>query len=126
MAHHGPAQHPGLPPAHAPRRSQALAITALVAGVVAIVIALTSLRAVAPPIGLIAAVLAAIALIAKSQGGKGLAGGALGLGLAAIALTGALYMLAANQPRQHKTQQEITDCISQPGLTADEIWACTD
>ncbi|MEV6159421.1 hypothetical protein AB0L53_54725 [Nonomuraea sp. NPDC052129] len=123
--HHG---HPYGPPQphRAPARSRGLAITALVISILAIVVGLTPLLTVGIPIGLIGAILATIALIAKTQGGKKFAGAALGLGLAAMGLSLLMYGLAINQPKQHKTQQEITDCMSKPGLSADEIWACTN
>ena len=123
--HHG---HPYGPPQphRAPPRSQGLVITALVISIVAIVVGITPLLTVGIPIGLIGAILAAIALIANSQGGKKFAGAALGLGLAAMGLSLVMYGLAVNEPRRHRTQQEITECVSKPGLSADEIWACAN
>ena len=121
-----PPQPYAQPPAvhEPPRRSQGLAIAALVVGVVAAVMALTVARGIAPVIGLIAAILAIIALVAKSQGGTKFAAAGLALGLASLPLAIILFMVAqGQQARNDQSVRCMQDAIAQ-GKSADEMWAC--
>lgn len=106
------------------RRSQGLAITALVVGVVAAVIGLTALHGVAIIVGLIAAILAVIALIARSQGGKMFAAGGLALGMAALPLAFVVYTVEQNQVRHNEKAVDCMQKAIEQGKSVDEIWAC--
>jgi hypothetical protein len=111
---YGPPQTPQAPTSHAaPRRSQGLAITSLALGAVGSALALlAALRGVGMVIGFAAAILAIVALVAKSQGGKMFAAGGLALGFAALPIAVGLYMLSTSQERGNQQQQErIQECI---------------
>ena len=110
---YAPQHPPYIPPAPQPR-SQALAITALVAGVIAVVAALWVVsRGVAPFVGLIALVLAIVALVAKKQGGTKLAAAGLALGMVSIPLAVILWTITASQQTANEQQvQQMTDCIN--------------
>ncbi|MGA4989864.1 hypothetical protein [Nonomuraea bangladeshensis] len=103
---YGPSGY-GPPPHAAPRRSQGLAITALCAGIVAVVLALTPLAGAGVVIGLIAAILAIIAMAARSQGGKKLAAGGLAAGLAAFPAAVLMYMWATDSAQSNLEQQQV-------------------
>jgi ABC-type sugar transport system substrate-binding protein len=121
---YAPQQPPYMPPPTPSQpRSQALAVTALVAGVIAVVAALWVVsRGVAPFIGLVALVLAIVALVAKKQGGTTLAAAGLALGMLSIPLAVILWTVATNQQTSSEQQvQQMTDCINKK---ADDILAC--
>lgn len=122
-----PQQYAPQQPTYAPppaRRSQGLAITALVVGVIGAVVAVTPLGGVGLVVGLIAVVLAVVALIAKSQGGKMFAAGGLAAGLAAFPIAVILYGIRADQAQGN---QGAVDCMTEAmerGASTDEIMAC--
>lgn len=125
---YAPQQPPHMPPPGqvAPRRSPGLAITALVIGVVAAAVAFTTLGAVAWISGLIAVVLAIVALVAKSQGGKKLAAGGLAAGMAAFPIAVVMYSIRAEQA---KSNQQQVDCMTKElekgaDVNVDELWNC--
>jgi hypothetical protein len=103
------------PPSHAvPRRSQGLAITTLASGVVAVVIALTPLSGIGVIIGLITAILAIVALVAKSQGGKKFAGAGLALGMVSLPVAVLMYMWAADSAKSNLEQQKLMEqCLEE-------------
>lgn len=118
-------QPPYIPPPAPPQpRNQALAIIALVAGVIAVVAALWVVsRGVAPFIGLIALVLAIVALVAKKQGGTKLAVAGLTLGMLSIPLAVILWTITANQQTANERQvQQMTDCITK---NPENVLACS-
>jgi hypothetical protein len=120
-----PEQPPYSPPAMpAPPRSQAVAITALVFGVVAVVAALWVVsRGVAPFIGLIALVLAIVALVSKKQGGTTLAVIGLAAGMVSIPLAVILWTITASQQTANEKQvQQMTDCITK---NPENVLACS-
>ena len=121
---YAPQQPPYIPPAPPQPRSQALAVTALVAGVIAVVAALWVVsRGVAPLIGLIALVLAIVALVAKKQGGTKLAAAGLTLGMLSIPLAVTLWAIAANQQTANERQvQQMTDCITK---NPEDVLSCS-
>lgn len=111
---YSPPPTPQGPPSHAaPRRSQGLAITSLALGAVGSALALlAALRGVGMVIGFAAVILAIVALVAKSQGGKMLAAGGLALGFAAPVIAFGLYMVSAGQERGNvQQQQQLQACI---------------
>ena len=111
---YSPPQTPQAPTSHAaPRRSQGLAITSLALGAVGSALALlAALRGVGMVIGFAAVILAIVALVAKSQGGKMLAAGGLALGFAAPVIAFGLYMVSAGQERGNvQQQQQLQACI---------------
>jgi hypothetical protein len=111
---YSPPPTPQGPTSHAaPRRSQGLAITSLALGAVGSALALlAALRGVGMVIGFAAVILAIVALVAKSQGGKMFAAGGLALGFAALPIAVGLYMLSTSQERGNQQQQErIQECI---------------
>jgi hypothetical protein len=111
-------------PAPAPHRSQGLAITALVIGVIGAVVAFTTLGAVAWGAGLIAVILAIIALASKSQGGKKLAAGGLAAGLAAFPIAVVMYTIRAEQAKSNQQQvQDLTACIE---ADPDKVLECAN
>lgn len=112
-SHTHPAQQPMYgPPAQ--RRSQGLAITTLVLGVVAAVLALTPLFGVGIVIGVIAAILAIVALVAKSQGGKMFAGAGLALGMVAFPVAVLMYMWGTESAKANLEQQQLMQkCIEE-------------
>jgi hypothetical protein len=111
---YSPPPTPQAPTSHAaPRRSQGLAITSLALGAVGSALALlAALRGVGMVIGFAAVILAIVALVAKSQGGKMLAAGGLALGFAAPVIAFGLYMVSAGQERGNvQQQQQLQACI---------------
>jgi hypothetical protein len=111
---YSPPPTPQGPTSHAaPRRSQGLAITSLALGAVGSALALlAALRGVGMVIGFAAVILAIVALVAKSQGGKMLAAGGLALGFAAPVIAFGLYMVSAGQERGNvQQQQQLQACI---------------
>lgn len=109
-----PTLHDPYRPTHLPepKRSPGLSITAMALGVVAVVLALTPLRGVAVIVGLIAAVLATVALVAKSLGGKKFAAAGLALGLVSLPVALLMYMWAVDSTQSNvDRQQELQKCI---------------
>lgn len=103
----------GTPPP-APRPSQGLALTTLVLGVVAVVLAFTPLSGVGVIIGIVAAILAIVALVAKSQGGKMFAGAGLALGMVALPVAVLMYMWAGASAKTNLEQQQLMQkCIEE-------------
>lgn len=119
---YSPQQTPQAPSSHAaPRRSQGLAITSLVAGVAGAAFALLpALRGVGIVVGLVAAVLASVALISKSQGGTLFAVGGLITGLVALPLAFGIYMLSTGQDSGAE-QQKLQACIE---ANPDDVLKC--
>lgn len=119
--HYRPQSGYGPPPPQ--NASTGLAITALVFGVVAAVLTFTAIRLAAPVAGLIAAVLAGIALAAKSQGGKGFATAGLTLGLASLPLTLIFIgVVKANERANDDRLRQSQACIV--GKTPEEALKC--
>ncbi|MFD1546239.1 hypothetical protein [Nonomuraea guangzhouensis] len=93
---HAPYGYANIPPVAVPR-GQGLAVTAIVISVIAFVVALTATWIVVGwflmtvPIALIAIILSIIALVAKRQGGKGLAVCALLIAIAAVPISAVMF-----------------------------------
>ncbi|MBN6054512.1 DUF4190 domain-containing protein, partial [Nonomuraea sp. RK-328] len=110
---YGPGYGQQRPPYTQPaRRSQGLAIAALVLGALACGLALLPIRGIGIVLGLVAVLLAIIALVAKGQGGKKLAAGGLALGMASLPLAFVMYTLTQGQERANRDNvQKIQECI---------------
>lgn len=120
-----PEQAPYSPPTMpAPPRSQAVAVTALVLGVIAAVAALWVVsRGVAPFIGLAALILGIVALVSKRQGGTALAVIGLTAGMVSIPLAVILWIVSAGQQTANDRQvQQMSDCIEN---NPDDILKCS-
>lgn len=112
-ANPGPGQPMYEPVSHAaPRRSQGLAITTLALGLVAVVLAATTLRGIGLIVGLIAAVLAVVAMAAKSQGGTKFAIAGLVLAMLSLPVAFLMWTLAAAPTRSDADRQKaLQECI---------------
>ncbi|GAA2860151.1 hypothetical protein [Nonomuraea rubra] len=112
-----PQQQPSYAPAPAghaaPRRGQGLAITTVALGLVAVLLALTTLRGVGLAVALVTAILATIALAAKSQGGTWFAVTGLVLSMLSLPVAFLVWTLSA-EPAQSdaERQKALQECIA--------------
>jgi hypothetical protein len=115
-------QQPSPPPAYesapaghaAPRPSQGLAITALALGIVAVLVALTSLRGVGMLIAVVAGVLAVIAMASKRHSGTKFAVAGLVLAMLALPVAFLMWMWATESAKSNVEQQQLMQkCIEE-------------
>lgn len=113
-ANPGPGQPMYEPVSHAaPHRSQGLAITTLALGLVAVILAATTLRGIGLIVGLVAAVLAIVAMATKSQGGTGFAIAGLVLAMLSLPVAFLMWTLAAAPTTSDADRQKaLQECIT--------------
>lgn len=98
----------------APRPSQGLAITALALGMVAVLVALTSLRGVGLLIAVVAGVLAVIAMASKRHAGTKFAVAGLVLAMLALPVAFLMWMWATESAKSNVEQQQLMQkCIEE-------------
>jgi hypothetical protein len=110
-----PPSYEPTPAGHAaPHPSQGLAITALVLGIVAVLVALTSLRGVGLFIAVVAGVLSVIAMASKRHGGMKFAVAGLVLAMLALPVAFLMWMWATESATSDLEQQQLMQkCIEE-------------
>ncbi|TYB69745.1 hypothetical protein FXF51_06165 [Nonomuraea sp. PA05] len=114
---YAPQQQPSYTPVpanhRAAQRSQGLAITTVALGIVAIILAATPLRGIGLLVGLVTAVLAIIALAARSQGGTMFAVTGLVLAMLSLPVALLMYMWATESAESDADRQKaLQECIA--------------